>query len=124
MKKYIPVFILALTLTGCYYDKEDQLYPKPANTGGCDTTGMTYTADIKPILDGTCATSGCHDAVTKSNGWDLSSYNGAVTTATGGRLMGSLKHETQFFPMPKSLPKLDDCTISKIQAWINAGTPQ
>ena len=127
MRKHIPVIILALILTGCYYDKEDQLYPAPTTTtpgAGCDTMNVTYTNTIKPIMDASCAMAGCLDAATKSNGWDVSTYSAAKTTATSGRLMGSLRHETKFYPMPKDLPKLDDCTISKIQAWINAGTPQ
>lgn len=124
MKK-ILIPALALLLTGCYFDKEDQLYPQ-GNTGGsgCDTTGMTYATDIAPILNQSCALAGCHDATTKSFGHDLSSYQGSVTAANSNRLLGAINHSAGFNPMPKGLAKLDDCSISKITAWVNAGTPQ
>jgi hypothetical protein len=43
--------------------------------------------------------------------------------ATNGNLMGVINHAAGYSPMPKNSPKMDDCTISKIQAWINNGSP-
>ena len=119
--KSISVIALILVLSGCYFDKEDQLYPM--STTGCDTTNVTYTATIKPILDNSCAISGCLDAQTKSFGHDLSSYNGSVASSQG-RLLGAINQQNGFIAMPKGMAKLSDCDISKITAWINAGTPQ
>lgn len=130
MKKYIIPLSIVL-FASCYNDKEDQLYPSPTtggpgggSGGGCDTMGMTYTTNIKPIFDQSCALAGCHDASTKSSGWDLSSYSGAAATANGGRLLGSIMHQSGFSTMPKGMNKLDDCKISQIKAWVNAGAPQ
>ncbi len=124
MKKYI-LPICVILLTGCYYDKADQMYPAPSQAGTpCDTMNVTYTADIKPIMDQNCALSGCHDATTKSFGYDLSSYNGSVATANSGRFLGVIRHDAGFIAMPKGMAKLDNCSIQKIAAWINAGTPQ
>ncbi len=60
----------ALVFTGCYYDTVEDLHPAPiiipgvndSTASGCDTTkAITYTADIKPILDASCGTSSpCH----------------------------------------------------------------
>jgi len=122
MKKiFIPLAVLFLA--GCYNDKESELYPSPSGSGGCDTTNMTF-AKVQPIFSQTCAQAGCHDAITKSFTHDLSNYDGVKTAVNSGRLLGAIKHETGFMQMPKGLPKLDDCKISQIQAWVNAGMPQ
>lgn len=120
-KIIIPLGLLFLA--SCYADKEDQLYPAGGG-GGCDTTNVSFATKIQPILNQSCALSGCHDAATKSYGHDLSSYNGAVAAANSGRLLGSVKHETGFLQMPKGMTKLGSCEISKITAWVNAGKPQ
>lgn len=123
MKKYI-VFFSVLVLASCYYDKEEELYPSPTGSSGCDTTAMTYATNIKPIFDQSCALAGCHDATTKSSGYDLSDYTGSAAAAKSARFLGAINHSTGFSPMPKGMAKLSDCNISKITAWINAGTPQ
>lgn len=111
-------------MAGCYYDSEEELYPEPASGGGCDTTNLTYATDIEPILNTSCSLPACHDAATKSSGYDLSNYSGAVAATGTGRLTGAIMHSPGFSPMPKGMQKLKDCDISKIIAWINAGTPQ
>ena len=123
--KYLIV-ILSLVLTGCYYDKEDQLYPLSNSGSGntCDTSNVTYTATIQPILAQNCALSGCHDAATQSSGHNLSTYDGAKNAVNSGRLLGSIRQESGFSAMPKGMTKLSDCNISKISAWINKGMPQ
>ncbi len=109
-------------LTGCYNDKADQLYPKV--TTGCDTTSVTYAAVIQPIFTQKCATSGCHDAATKSGGYDYTSYNSSITTSVNsGALLGTITHNSNYRSMPDGQAKLDDCTINKITRWVNLGAP-
>lgn len=119
MKKLL-IPVCTIFLIGCYYDKEEELYP----TGGCDTTDVTFTVDVQPILNESCALSGCHDAATKSFGHDLSNYDGTVTAVNSNRFLGAINQEAGFNAMPKNMQKLDDCSIAIISAWINAGTPQ
>jgi len=38
-------------------------------------------------------------------------------------LMGTIKHESGWSPMPKNGNKLSDCKIQKIDRWILDGTP-
>lgn len=126
MKK-ILVPICMLLLVGCYYDKEDQLYPQPSTGGGsgCDTTNLSYATDIEPIMSTNCAIAGgCHDATAKSFGYDLSNYDGVKAAGGIARFLGAIKHESGISPMPKGRAKLGDCEISKVSAWINAGMPQ
>ncbi|MCB0697171.1 MAG: hypothetical protein KDC07_07385 [Chitinophagaceae bacterium] len=123
MKKIlIPVCILLLA--ACYNDKEDQLYPQPTATTGCDTNNLSFATDIQPIMNQYCAIPDCHDAITKSFFHDLSNYDGVKKCADGGRMIPSIKQESGYLPMPKGMNKLGDCEISRISAWVNAGMPQ
>lgn len=123
MRKIIIPFCVLL-LASCYSDKEDQLYPKPVAGTGCDTANVTYTVHIKPIMDQYCAISGCHDNVTKSFTHNLSNYAGTKSSAERGRFLPSITQEPNYLPMPKGMAKLNDCEISQITAWINAGMPE
>ena len=88
-------------------------------TSACDTVDVTYTADIKPIMDLRCA--GCHNAQTRNGAVDLSTKALVQQYASNGKLIGTMSRATGFVPMPPSGPKAPDCEIAKIQAWINGG---
>ncbi len=88
----------------------------------CDTTDMTYNADIKTILDTNCATSGCH--VSGFGNGSLANYDDAVAVVGFGKIIGSINHSADAVAMPPSGIKLADCSIDKIEAWIAAGTPE
>ncbi len=109
------VLILLGFTTGCTYRQIDDL-PAP-----CDTSNVTFSAVVGPIMAQSCALSGCHDAATRSAGYDLSSYMGAKMCAHQGRLLGAIRHEPGYSPMPKGGGKLDSCDIVRIEYWINHG---
>lgn len=119
MKKLLTLFLGVVIFTGCYNDKEDQLYPK--NTITCDTSNTTFLATIRPIMQQSCATSGCHDAATKQSGYDLSTHAGVKLALDDGKLLGSINQETGYSAMPKGMTKLDACAITKITSWVNKG---
>ncbi len=52
-----------LMITACTYDNEEDLYP-PQLTDSipCDTVQLTYSNDIRFILDQKCATPACHNS--------------------------------------------------------------
>lgn len=113
----IPVTGIILTLSSCYKDNAEDMYP----SANCDLTAVTYSNSVKPVIAQSCAISGCHIDAT-ATGIDLSTYEGVAGMATGGRLLPAIKH-TGPSPMPKGAAKLDDCTISKIEKWVNDGAP-
>lgn len=90
--------------------------------GGCDTDNVSYSADIRPILENNCL--GCHQGANPVGGFTLETYNGVVAKVNSGRLYGAVAWETGFVPMPfgASSP-LPDCDLDKIKAWIDAGAP-
>jgi hypothetical protein len=122
MKNFVAIICIVL-LAGCYNDKADKLYPV-INTGiVCDTTNVTFSKDVLPIMMQQCATSTCHDAASAESGYILSEYNGVLAAATNGnKLLLTIKHDpSEASWMPKNLPMLDSCSINKITRWVNQG---
>jgi hypothetical protein len=136
MKTYIKSTLLvasfAFVVSGCYYDTVEDLHPAPIiipgvndNAGGCDTTkAITYTADIKPILDASCGTSSpCHSSSSPTSGIDLSSYT--ATKNASATLIDAVTWGDGISNMPKgSTSKINDCSIAKIKKWVNTGTAE
>lgn len=124
MKK-IPILIALFAsisiIQGCYYDKAELVYP--INTNTCDTIGMTYTTHVQPIIQNYCYS--CHAGTAPSGGGIvLDSYAGVKNFAAGGgSLIDRITSTDPSVQMPRGGPKLSDCDISKIKAWVNAGTP-
>lgn len=119
MRKCLSLVILIaviINLPGCYYDKEDLVYPKST----CDTLNMTYTKDIQSIITVNC--SGCHTG-NVATGVNLGTYAGLRTRADNGRLLDRITTTDPNRLMPKGGPRLPECEISKIKAWINRGAP-
>jgi uncharacterized protein YceK len=120
MKKTFLALVGIAILSGCYFDKEDKLYPKPS-TSLCDTTSVTFTATVLPIMMQGCATSACHDATSQSGGYNLTTYTGVKVAVDDGKLVGCIRQQSGFDAMPKSAAKLDDCSINKVARWVNLG---
>jgi len=116
-----PVLMVLLAFSSCYNDKADVLYPAPA--GGCDTTNVTFTNSVLPVMLQSCALAGCHNSATASNGYVLETYNGIKSCVDAGRFMGSIHHQSGFIEMPQNAPQLNDCNLTKITIWVNAGAP-
>ena len=126
MKKIIISGILSLMvllagIVGCSKQNEDTL-SKKAGAAGCDTTNVSYAADIVPILQANCYE--CHGSTTSSGsgGIILDGYAHLQTWAANGYLLGTITHAPGYVGMPYLRPQLPDCEISKIRAWIDQGT--
>jgi len=87
----------------------------------CNTTSVSYAGFIAPLFSTFCA--GCHSGGNPSGGIVLNSYNGVKGVAQNGRLIGAISWSPGFKGMPDGGNKLTDCSIAKIQAWINDGAP-
>ena len=91
------------------------------DSGLCDTTTVSYSASVLPILQLHCT--GCHSGGNPEGGINYSSYSGVKATVSAGKLLGSIQHTAGYLEMPKNANKLSSCKINTIQAWINAGAP-
>jgi len=106
---------------GCYNDNLQDMYP--GGSGNCNLDSVKFGTVIQPIMNQSCALSGCHDAATAMYGINLSSYAGVQAIAADGRLVSTTTHANGVSPMPKNMDKLDDCKLSQIQKWVAAGAP-
>ncbi|MCX6244404.1 MAG: hypothetical protein NTU98_06825 [Bacteroidetes bacterium] len=88
---------------------------------GCDSSNVTYTATIGPIVNSWCT--GCHGTSNPSNGLDLTTYDQVKASVNGGRLMGAIQQDYGYYPMPKG-SHLSSCEISLFQIWVRLGMPQ
>lgn len=91
------------------------------NEGSCDSVNVTYSSTLKPMIQTYCGN--CHTAQNPGGGFDLSTQTGLANAANSGRLMGAVKQESGYSPMPKGQNKLSSCSITQIQKWISDGTP-
>jgi hypothetical protein len=121
MKKYFPLIVIVTIalMTGCYYDNKEELYPELSFT--CDTANVTYSIQVKNILNSYCI--GCHGGSYMNDGGKirLDNYTDLKTIVDNGKLLGALVHLPNYKPMPKNSPPLSDCRINQIKAWINKG---
>lgn len=123
IKKIFFLFIVSASLYGCYTDNAASLYPGSSYPGSaaCDTTNVSYSGTIQPILLQYCALQDCHASASPSGGYVLDNYNGVRSTVLGGRLAGAILHTAGFSAMPKDAAMLGDCDIGLIISWINQG---
>ncbi len=122
--KTVVIIALAFccTFASCYYDKADILYPD--GNVPCDTSVTAkFSSDVLPVMNANCNTTGCHNTISAANGIILDTYAGVKAQTSNGRLMGSINQKSGFSAMPKGASKLPTCSITKIQQWINSGTP-
>ena len=111
----LSLFGFLITMFSCTYNNAEELYP--ANT--CETEKMSYQNDILPILEiNGCI--GCHGDLASI---DINSYEDLKIYIDNGALLGSIKHSDGYRPMPDFQPKMDQCLIDKIEAWIYDGAP-
>ena len=118
MNKYKALIVLAFPLTlGLIINsctKDMGVAPKPvvAVPGFCDT--ITYTEDIKPIIDVQCVD--CHTKLSTS-GYPLDSYELLVAKAKEGKIQLRVidqKNMPQAGPLPQN-------ELDLISCWLNNG---
>lgn len=85
----------------------------------CDTTNVTFSKNVKPIIQNNCQ--GCHSGSNAPYGILLTNYNEINTRVQTGQLLGAIRHEPIYFPMPLGQPKLNQCLIDQIVIWVENG---
>ncbi|MEO1260303.1 MAG: hypothetical protein AAFZ15_16020 [Bacteroidota bacterium] len=124
---YLFTLAFVLTVIACGGDDDE-------STPTCNTDNVTYNNTVKAIFDNAgCADNGiCHNGQ-QANGFSLATYEDASNFIFLNRMVGSLRWQSGFSPMPKDstvttdqvgTEMLSDCDIDKIEAWILAGTPE
>jgi hypothetical protein len=102
----------------CYYDNEEALYP--ALSTSCDTTNVTFSGTIAPMLSNSCYS--CHSNSTASGyGSGIRLENYADVVAKADRVVGSIKHLSSFSAMPKNGGLIKTCSITQFDIWVRKG---
>ena len=112
MGSAVALLVLA---SGCSYSHG----PEPGPCG--DLTPTTYAAVISPLFDAHYRE--CHGASvykTLGGGNDYSTYQG-IKSQSANLILGCVRHDPGYDPMPKSGAQLSTCDIAHLQAWIDAG---
>lgn len=112
-------FLLAIGLvlfmfSSCTSDNEEDLFP----INDCDTSNVSFSADIMPIIDASCATVGCHVQGGIGNGI-FENYNNIKAKVDNGSFGDRLLIDRD---MPPSGP-LSSCQMEHVQAWLDNGAP-
>lgn len=124
MVKITSILLFALIIVSCKHTS-----PELADTSDpCADHVINYETEIQPILNASCAFSGCHDATTAADGVDLSDYANTMTTGEieAGKPKKSELYETiiatddDIMP-PSPYPALSQDKIDLIYQWINQG---
>jgi uncharacterized membrane protein len=100
--------------TGCYYDKDEQLYP--GSVVDCTTIPATF-ANVKTVMMAKCATAGCHNSGSAAGGAVLETYD--QIKALAGRI-------NQRVIIDKTMPPgaaLSNQEIAILKCWLNSGMP-
>lgn len=88
---------------------------------GCDTTSVTFSGQIWPMMESYCT--GCHSASAPGGGIVIADHADMVALAENGSLMGSIRWESGYAKMPTN-QQLSDCSITQLQKWIDDGFPE
>lgn len=90
--------------------------PPPPAPGFCDT--ITFAKHIKPIIDQSCATPGCHVQGGGGSG-DFATYSGVSAKVQTGSFKNRV-FDSPNNPMPPS-GKLPQAQLNLIKCWLDKG---
>lgn len=105
---------VVLLASGCYYDVEAELYPGSF----CDTTAVTFSANVRPIIQSNCAVPGCHVSGGSGPG-DFTTYSGLAGKVQDGSFADRVFVQRN---MPPS-GALGSCDQNILKNWVDAGHP-
>ncbi|MFM2135394.1 MAG: hypothetical protein RL021_794 [Bacteroidota bacterium] len=126
IKRSFAVFALMSLLVfnfGCYYDSLEEIYPTTFN-GECSTDSITYTNFIGPFISERCLS--CHQTSASVGAPPLGTYMNIRSLADNSDtvLLKVLAHASGYSAMPPGGTKIDNCSYSKVEAWVKNGMPQ
>jgi mono/diheme cytochrome c family protein len=108
--------LLGFSLSSCYYDNEEDLYP---GSTSCDTSNVTYSNSVAPVFAANC--NSCHSSGSPSG--NIITDNYTSVKANISRIRGAVNHQSGYSQMPQNGSKLPTCELTKIDVWINQGMP-
>lgn len=113
LRYFFALLIISPTLFfSCKKDKA----PEPVPFDCADT--ISYSAIIEPLINQSCATSGCHNN-SGAGGYIFGSH--ASVADNKEIILQSIRHESGVTPMPIGAAKLTPEQIQSFNCWIEQG---
>lgn len=133
MKKLL--LCISIGLAACRHDPliPGEGIPNPnapvVTTQGCHPDTVYFENEILPLLISNCAMSGCHDAQTRADGINITTYAGVIL---GGEVKPGKPNESDLYEKlvedrldkrmpPPPYPALPADKIAKVRKWIEQG---
>ena len=133
MKKFLTsiisilIIILLVNFISCTNENEEDLLNNDSDIGDtnmvnvCDTMNLTY--DSVATIFAVCVS--CHNSEsTYREGVVMDSYVNVKNSIQTQPVWEAINHEDGYIPMPRYNPKLEQCELDKIGAWINDSMPE
>jgi len=105
---------LIFMLSSCYKDNEEYLYGEVE----CDTTAVSFSEDIFPIIQNNCTVTGCHVAGGNAPG-TFENFDQVKAKVDDGSFRDRVIVQGD---MPPS-GSLSDCQKNYITKWLDDGAP-
>lgn len=118
IKRILAFSGIALSLSGCYYDNEEELYPV-SSVACSDTTNVSYSSKVSTIMNAYCVS--CHSSGNPSHGIVLDTYSSVKAFADEGSLLGCITSDPNYSFMPLGGNQLSTCNIGYVRNWIKEG---
>lgn len=108
------IVALLATMQSCSRQKEELVFPP---TTPCDSTGVSFASEVKPVIDAHCMS--CHSLSLATASVVLEQYSDYDPWVSNGKLIRSLEYNGSAKMPPDG--KLPACDISKIRNWVHEG---
>lgn len=125
LNKFI-FFLLVSSVTAAAFLYSCTKDKTPAPIEPCDPTKVYFQKDVLPLINSSCAKSGCHDAVTRIEGLNLSDYPGVMQIVKAGKPSGSELIEVISASGDDLMPPAPNSPLTQsqkdlIRRWISEG---
>jgi hypothetical protein len=129
MKKIIYLIATLAIFSTCKHQTTEVVTGpgNPIDTAHHDTIiilpsydSVCFNTQILPLVMASCAQSGCHDATSRVEGLNLTSYEGINAMGANTLVIYITKTTGKVMP-PKPQPRMDTAGINLIKRWVKEG---
>ena len=121
LRHLLGLFLLSLILSiGCSKDETAPPEDMPPESDPCENVTASYMDDIRPIIDASCAISGCHVEGGQGSGI-FETFEGVKEKADNGSLLIRAVTQANMPPSSSSAPVPTSSERNLIRCWIEAG---
>ncbi len=119
----VIIYLISAGLVSCTSNNEQEDFNITCDTTLIDRDTITvYYDDLTPIFTGICAS--CHNSqFSYRQSIRMDNYTNVKKSFETGLPWPAINHSGEY-KMPNNLPKLNDCDIQRIGAWVSAGMPE